>query len=187
MGESSGQITRLLGRWRAGEDSARDALLPLIYERLRVIAAREFSSERGDHTLQPTALVNEAFVQLDRSEVDFNDRRHFFALAARTMRRLLVDHARARRRDKRGGDRVRVQLNEVDWTGEGPSADMLDLADALEELERLNVRVAEAMELLYFGGLNRQEVATQLDISPTTLDRDLRMGRAWLKRRLVRA
>ncbi len=184
MGETTDQITRLLGRWRAGEEQARDALIPLIYERLRTLAEREFHSERGDHTLQPTALVNEAFLQLDRADVDFNDRRHFYSLAARTMRRLLVDHARSKRRDKRGGDRVRVQLNEIDLTGEGPTADMLDLTDALEELEGLNARVSLAMELMYFGGLNRQEVAEQLEISPTTLDRDLRMGRAWLKRRL---
>jgi len=184
MGDSNDQITRLLGRWRAGEERAREVLLPMIYDRLRAIATREFSSERGDHTLQPTALVNEAFMQLDRAEIDFNDRRHFYALAARTMRRLLVDHARARRRDKRGGEQVRVQLTEVDLTGEGPTADMLDLVDALDELEDLNVRVSQAMELMYFGGLTRQEVADQLEVSPTTLDRDLRIGRAWLKRRL---
>ena len=105
--------------------------------------------------MQPTALVNEAFLQIDTGSGNFNDRRHFFALAARTMRHLLVDHARARRRDKRGGDRVRVTLSEADLTGDAPSADMLDLVEALDGLEALNPRVAQAMELMYFGGLTR--------------------------------
>lgn len=185
MGDTNDQITRLLWQWGAGESSAREELVPLIYERLRSIAMREFSGERNDHTLQPTALIHEAFVQLDRAEIDFNDRRHFFALAARTMRRLLIDHARARQRDRRGGERFRVTLSEGDLTGDGPSADMLDLIEALDALEGLNPRVAQAIELMYFGGLNRIEVAEQLEISPTTLDRDLRMGRAWLKQRLT--
>ncbi|AKS41110.1 ECF-type sigma factor [Wenzhouxiangella marina] len=184
MADNAGEITRLLARWKDGEDAAREALLPLVYERLRSIAARQFANERGDHTLQPTALVNEAFLQIDTGSGDFNDRRHFFALAARTMRHLLVDHARARRRDKRGGDRVRVTLSEADLTGDAPSADMLDLVEALDGLEALNPRVAQAMELMYFGGLTRNQVAEHLDISPTTIDRDLRMGRAWLKQRL---
>lgn len=182
--DDAGEITRLLERWQAGEAAARESLLPLVYERLRLIAARQFAGERSGHTLQPTALVNEAFLQIDTGSHNFSDRRHFFALAARTMRHLLVDHARAGSRDKRGGDRLRVTFAETDLTDDAPSADLLDLVDALDELEALNARVAQALELRYFGGLTRLEVAEQLDVSPTTLDRDLRMGRAWLNRRL---
>ena len=101
------QITQLLKQWGSDQERVREALMPMVYEHLRRIAARQFASESGGHTLQPTALVNEAFLQLEGSTLDFNDRRHFYAVAARTMRRILVDHARARKREKRGGDRLR--------------------------------------------------------------------------------
>jgi RNA polymerase sigma factor (TIGR02999 family) len=182
--EGTKDITRLLRQWRRGRAEARESLLALIYDRLRLMAAAQFSGERPGHTLQPTALVHEAFLQIEQDELDFNDRRHFFALAARTMRRLLIDHARARRREKRGGVRYQVTLRDVDLSEEGPTADALDLAEALDELEAHNPRVASALELMYFGGMTRGEAAAHLTISPTTLDRDVRLGRAWLKRRL---
>jgi len=179
------QITQLLRQWGSDQERVRDALIPMVYEHLRRIAARQFSGEAAGHTLQPTALVNEAFLQLEGSDLDFNDRRHFYAIAARTMRRILVDHARARKREKRGGDRFRVTLSDDAAVSEAPSADLLDLDAAMSELEQHDERVAHTLELSYFAGLTREEAAEQLDVSVRTLDRDLRIGRAWLKARLA--
>jgi len=178
------QITQLLKQWGTDSEGVREALMPMVYEHLRRIAARQFGGESGAHTLQPTALVNEAFLQLEGSKLDFNDRRHFYAVAARTMRRILVDHARARKREKRGGGRLRVTLSDASVVSQAPTADLLDLDQAMTELEQHNERVARTLELNYFAGLSREEAAEQLDVSVRTLDRDLRMGRAWLKARL---
>lgn len=164
---------------------AAEQLFPLVYEHLRQIAGRQFAGENSGHTLRPTALVNEAFLQLEGGTLDFNDRRHFYAIAARTMRRILVDHARARRREKRGGDRLRVTLSDASAISQAPTADLLDLDEAMAELERHNERIARTLELNYFAGLTREEAAKQLDVSVRTLDRDLRMARAWLKARLA--
>jgi len=184
MGSETHQITELLKQWSGGDDGG-EFLMALVYEHLRQIASRQFSGEGHGHTLQPTALVNQAFLQLESSELDFNDRRHFFAIAARTMRRILVDHARARKREKRGGERFRVTLSDGAVVNEAPSADLLDLEEAMAELEQQDERVARTLELHYFGGLTREEAAEQLDVSVRTLDRDLRAGRAWLKARLA--
>lgn len=179
------QITRLLKRWSDGESEARDALLPLVYERLRALAARHFRSERPGHTLQPTALVNEAFLRLSNHPVDLESQGQFYALAARTMRNLLVDHARSRGRHKRGGDRLQVTLTSADPATPAPSTDLLDLDEALTELEARSPRIAAAMELTYFGGLDQDAAAHHLDVSRRTLNRDLRLGRAWLHDRLA--
>ncbi|HKL51301.1 MAG TPA: ECF-type sigma factor [Wenzhouxiangellaceae bacterium] len=179
------QITQLLKQWGSDQARVREALMPMVYEHLRRIAARQFAGESSAHTLQPTALVNEAFLQLEGGTLDFNDRRHFYAVAARTMRRILVDHARARKREKRGGDRLRVTLSDEAVASQPPTADLLDLDEAMTELERHNERVARTLELNYFAGLTREEAAEQLDVSVRTLDRNLRMGRAWLKARLA--
>lgn len=179
------QITQLLKLWGSDREDVREALMPMVYEHLRRIAARQFAGESGAHTLQPTALVNEAFLQLEGGTLDFNDRRHFYAVAARTMRRILVDHARARKREKRGGDRLRVTLSDADAVSQPPTADLLDLDEAMTELEQHNERIARALELNYFAGLTREEAAVQLDVSVRTLDRDLRMGRAWLRARIA--
>ncbi|HMB37810.1 MAG TPA: ECF-type sigma factor [Wenzhouxiangellaceae bacterium] len=179
------QITQLLKQWGNDQARVREALMPMVYEQLRRIAARQFAGEGGGHTLQPTALVNEAFLQLEGSTLDFNDRRHFYAVASRTMRRILVDHARARKREKRGGDRLRVTLSDGNAVSDAPSADLLDLDQAMSELEQHDERVAHTLELSYFAGLTREQAAEQLDVSVRTLDRDLRMGRAWLKARLA--
>lgn len=179
------QITQLLKQWGSDRERVREALMPMVYEHLRRIAARQFAGESGAHTLQPTALVNEAFLQLEGGTLDFNDRRHFYAMAARTMRRILVDHARARKREKRGGDRLRVTLSDASAVSQPPTADLLDLDQAMAELEQHNERVARTLELSYFAGLTREEAAEQLDVSVRTLDRDLRMGRAWLRARLT--
>lgn len=185
MGTESRQITQLLKKWRHGGDDGGEPLMSLVYEHLRRIASRQFSGEAGGHTLQPTALVNEAFLQLERSDLDFNDRRHFYAIAARTMRRILVDHARGRKREKRGGDRFRVTMTDNAAVSDAPSADLLDLDASMSELEQHDERVAHTLELIYFAGLTREEAAEQLEVSIRTLDRDLRIGRAWLKTRLA--
>lgn len=185
MGNDPRQITQLLKQWNSDRQRVREALMPMVYAHLRRIAARQFSGEAGGHTLQPTALVHEAFMQLEGSDLDFNDRQHFYAIAARTMRRILVDHARARKREKRGGDRLRVTLSDGAAASDAPSADLLDLDEAMDELEQHDERVARTLELSYFAGLTREEAAEQLDVSVRTLDRDLRAGRAWLKARLA--
>jgi len=178
-------ITRLLKRWSGGEEDARAELLPLVYQRLRQLADRQLRGESPGHTLQPTALVNEAFMRLDRSDIDFNDRRHFYVLAAATMRRVLVDHARSRARARRGGGRARVTLGAADREQTAPEFDILDLDRALAELERTHERVGRAIELTYFAGLEGRELAEHLDVSLRTVERDLRFGRAWLKEQLA--
>jgi len=184
MSESA-NITGLLQRWSRGEAAAREQLLPLVYQRLHQLADRQLRDEPSGHTLQPTALVNEAFMRLDRSDIDFNDRRHFYALAATTMRRVLVDHARARRRVRRGGDFTRVTVGAAEREQTAGTFDVLDLDRVLGELERNHRRVGRAIELTYFGGLEGQEVADHLGVSLRTVERDLRFGRAWLKEQLI--
>jgi len=179
------RVTRLLRAWREDREGVSEALMSAVYDHLRRIAENEFSGESSGHTLQPTALVHEAFLQLESADLDFNDRRHFYAIAARTMRRILVDHARARNRAKRGGDRLRVTLSDTSAVGRAPTADLLDLDAAMTELEQHDERVARIVELNYFAGLTREEAAEQLEISVRTLHRDLRMGRAWLRARLT--
>ncbi len=181
------EITRLLRRWSEGEEQARDDLLPLVYDTLHVLADRQFRNERDNHTLQPTALVNEAFLNLDRQAVGWQSRRHFYALAARTMRNILVDHARARQRAKRGGGVAHVGLTVAGAATDAPDADLLTLDQGLNELAAGNPRVADVLELSYFSGLERELIAEHLDISPRTVDRDLQLGRAWLRRYLERA
>ncbi len=177
-------ITRLLERWQAGEGDAFAALTPMVYETLRRLAARHLHSESPGHTWQPTDLVHEAFLQIADADVDWNGRAHFYAVAARQMRRLLIDHARAKQRAKRGGDQIRVTLIEDSVPAESASLDLLDLDNALEELARQDARKAEIIELHVFGGLSYDEMAQLLDISPATVKRDLRFARAWLTREL---
>lgn len=178
-------VTRLLRAWREGNERALDSLLPLVYEELRAIASASFRGERAGHTLQPTALVHEAYVRLAAADVDWNDRAHFFAIAARTMRRLLVDHAREHGAAKRGGDWIRTTLaTGLDLAG-GPPLEILELDEALDRFARQDARAASAVELHYFGGLSHEETAGVLGISPATVDRDLRLARAWLRRALA--
>jgi RNA polymerase sigma factor (TIGR02999 family) len=178
------EVTRLLARWSAGDTSAMDELMPLVYDQLRQIAGRYLRDERTGHTLQATALVNEAFVRLVGSDVSFDDRVHFFALAARTMRRILVDHARRHQADKRGGGALRVPLAEAQLITAADAIDILAVHEALEELQAQDERKARVVELLVFGGLSYAEAADALDISEATLDRDFRMAKAWLALRL---
>jgi RNA polymerase sigma factor (TIGR02999 family) len=174
------RVTELLLDWRRGDNDALDQLVPIIYDELRRMAARQLRSERSDHTLQPTALVHEAYGRLIGADITWNDRAHFFAVAARTMRRVLVDHARAVNRDKRGGGIVRVTLDENAAVSATDPSDVLALDEALERLALMDPRKAEVVQLHFFGGLTYDEIAEALGISAATVDRDLRMARAWL-------
>ncbi len=177
-------VTRLLVSWRDGDAEARDVLLSHVYSDLHRVAERHLRGERADHTLQATALIHEAFIRLVDADVQWNGRAHFFAVAARAMRRILVDHARSKQRDKRGGGSARVTLDEALLVAPERPSDLLSLDDALTRLEAFDARKASAVELHYFGGLSYEETAQVLGISPATVDRDLRMAKAWLYEQL---
>ena len=179
--------------WRSGNKEALGELMPLVYDELRRLAAHYMRRERAQHTLQPTALVNEAYLRLIGMKISWQDRAHFFAVAARLMRRLLVDHARANRCDKRGQDEPKVSLDDAtaasfDAATEAcvkPRLDLLALDEALTRLATFDQRKSEIIELCFFGGLNNDEVAEALNISRATLQRDLRLAKAWLKLELA--
>lgn len=178
-------ITQLLHGWRAGDDEALATLTPLVYDQLKQLAARIFRSESAGHTLQPTALVNEAFQQLVKVDVDWQDRNHFFALSARLMRRILVNHAKAKNTAKRGGDALRVTFH--DARGSNPDendADILALDAALEELAAFDNRKSEILELHYFAGLTYTELSGVMELAESTVHQDLRTAKAWLHQRL---
>ncbi len=177
-------VTRLLMDWRGGDANALDDLLPLVYEELRRLAARHMAGEADGHTLQPTALVHEAYVRLVDADIEWQDRAHFFAAASRVMRRMLVDHARSKGRQKRGGGRARVTLHAADAVTPPPDLDVLALDEAMEVLAQEDPRKARAVELRYFGGLNLEEIAEVTGVSIATVHRDLRMATAWLMTRL---
>ena len=168
-----------------GEDpGAANRLMPLVYDQLRELAQRYLARERADHTLQPTALVHEAYLKLvNQSRVDWNGRTHFFAIGAQMMRRILVDHARTAQRQKRGGGRQRVTLEEG-LVADRQDEDILALNDALERLETLDTRQAKIVELRFFGGLTVAEVARELGLSKRTIENEWTMVRAWLRREL---
>jgi RNA polymerase sigma factor (TIGR02999 family) len=182
-----GEATRLLVKLGQGNEHAAAELLPLVYDELRALAQRQLRQERPDHTLQPTALVHEAYLRLiGGSEVQPEDRNHFFALAAQAIRRVLVDHARARGRCKRGGGRARVPLEEIAPPMAPPDTDLdlLALDEALSRLAEVHPRCARVVELRYFGGCTKEEVAQLLDVSSGTVERDWRIARGWLFRAL---
>lgn len=180
-------ITLLLREWCNGDEQATDRLVSLIYDELRRLARRELRRDRPGHTLQPTELVHEAYGRLVDLELSWQDRLHFYRMAARTMRRVLVDHARARRAEKRGGGVVMVTLDEIAGRADPQASDVLDLADALERLAKVDERLSRGVELFYFGGLTYDEIAQALGTSCATVDRDLRFARAWLRRELARS
>ena len=184
---SPGDITVLLAELRAGNRSAESRLLPLVYAELRRRARRYMRGERPDHTLQPTALVHEAYLRLaGQREVDWQSRAHFFAVAAQLMRRILVDHARARKAEKRGGGEPRVALNESLAMTEEKSAELMALDEALTRLAERDPRQARAVELRFFGGLSEEEAAEVMGISLRTLKRDWSVARAWLFKEINR-
>ena len=180
------QITLWLTDWRQGDEHARDQLFAAIHPQLRQIAARLLQRERADHTLEPNALVNELCIRLlGNQPVSYQDRAHFLAIAAQTMRRILIDHARAGIAGKRGGEQQRVTLSAVDgWTPMADSEDILALDVTLSKLETLDARAARVVELRFFGGLEEDEVAAVLGVSVITVKRDWKAARAWLAGRL---
>jgi RNA polymerase sigma factor (TIGR02999 family) len=179
-----GDLTRWLHAWRAGDAAAFEHLSAAVYRTLHRMADRRLVGERNA-TLQPTELVHEAFMRLIGADVNWTDRAHFFAVVARNMRAALVDHARARDAAKRGGDAIRVTLDEAMAGNGAPATDFLIVEQALQRLAGVDARAGEAIELTYFGGLERDEIATVLSISVPTVDRALRFGRAWLARELA--
>jgi RNA polymerase sigma-70 factor, ECF subfamily len=187
-------ITVLLRAWRAGDRSALDRLTPLLYGELRRLAYKFMHQERPDHTLQATALVNEAYLRLvDIRAIDWQDRAHFMAIAAQTMRRVLVDAARARAAEKRGGDMEQadrrasgVDLDRLPAPGTDRAIELCALDDALDALARMDSRRAKVIELRFFGGLTVEETAEILQISPQSVMRDWKLARAWLTRELRR-
>lgn len=178
--EASGAITDLLHRMQRGEHAASQQLGTLIYRELRRIAARCMRGERPGHTLQPTALVNEAILHLLGADVPWRDRAHFYAVAARQMRNILVDHARSRGREKRGGGAVRVPLEDAGEIAAPLDMDLVALDDALKALARFDPRKHDVVELHYFGGLSIEETANATGVSPKTVQRELRLAEAWL-------
>jgi RNA polymerase sigma factor (TIGR02999 family) len=173
------EVTQLLAEWARGNQNALDDLTPLVYRELRQLAASYLRKERQGHTLQPTALVHEAYLRLvDQTNPSWQSRSHFFGVAARLMRQILVDHARRRQAGKRAG--LKVPLDEAVSFQHQRSRDLLALDSGLNALEKLDARKCKAVELRYFGGLSMEEIAQALDVSPVTVRRDLRMAEAWL-------
>ncbi len=178
---SSQPVTELLARWSSGDASARDALVPLVYDELRRIARRCLSSQRSSHTLQPTALVHEAYLRLARHDsVDWQGRSHFFAMAAQMMRQILVDHARKQAAAKRGGNAVTLVLDEYSAASKPISLDLLALDDAMNRLATLDPRQCQIVELRFFGGLSIDETALAVNISAATTKREWATARLWL-------
>ena len=178
--------TDLLVAWSEGDESAFDKLVPLVYQELHALARHYMKGERSDHTLQATALVNEAYVRLiDVNRIRWQNRSHFLAIAAQTMRRILVEFARQRHRQKRGGDAVRVPIDDVDMPQE-QTADLVALNDALSTLASFDPRMGQVVELRFFGGLTVQETADVLKVSPETVMRDWKTAKVWLLQELSR-
>ena len=186
---SSSQITQLLAKWSDGDQSALEELTPLVYDELRRIAHHYMAGARPDHTLQTTALVNEAYLRLaDQTHPNWQDRAHFFAVAARAMRQILVNYAMSYNAQKRGGGGAhKIQLDEAALVADAQSKEVVELNEALERLSQLDARKAQVVELKYFGGLNQAEIADVLKISPVTVRREWRFAKAWLHNELYRA
>ena len=178
---SQQEVTALLARWSHGDDAALAELTPLVYDELRRIAHRHMGGQRPDHTLQTTALVNEAYLRLaDQTNPRWQDRAHFFAVAARAMRQIVVDYARSYQTQKRGGGALKVELDEAAIVSPARSKEIVDLHEALERLATLDSRKAQVVELKYFGGLNHDEIAEVLKTSTMTVRRDWMFAKTWL-------
>ena len=188
MDEQLPQVTELLVAWGNGDQSARDELIPLVYEELHRLAHRYMGRERIGHTLQTSGLVNEAYLRLiDQSQVRWQNRAHFFGIAAQMMRRILVDHARSRQYAKRGGGAEYVSLDEAAIVSPERAAAVVALDDALTSLAAMDARKSQIVELRFFGGLSIEETAEVLGVSPGTVARDWTLAKAWLQREMTAA
>lgn len=185
MRPDSQLVTLLLYQWKNGNEEALDQLMPLVYDELRRLAGRYLSAERPEHTLRATELVHEAYMRLLGAEIDWQDRVHFYAVSARVIRRILVDHANSRNRRKRGGHVQHVALDESVVIGAEAPEIIVSLDDALKRLAVVDPRKSDIVQFLYFGGMTYEETAAALNISPATIDRELRMAKAWLYRELA--
>lgn len=185
----SPEITGMLREWSDGKEEALDALLPLVYGELRRQAASFLRRERPGHTLQTTALINEAYLKLiDQRDVNWQNRAHFFGIAAQAMRRILVDYARTRHREKRGGadENLPLEVAVLAVSGEERGVDLVELDEALERLAKMDARQAQIVELRYFGGLSVEETAEALRVSPATVKNDWRIAKAWLHHEITK-
>jgi RNA polymerase sigma factor (TIGR02999 family) len=188
MSPSPKDITKLLIDWRNGDKEALDRLMPLVYEQLRRMANNYMRNERKGHTLQTSALVNEAYLRLvDHENIDWQNRAHFFGVAAQAMRRILVDHARSRSYLKRGGAAKQVSLDEAATLAEDRAGELIALDEALKELAKMDPRKSSVVELRYFGGLSLEETAEALEISIPTVTRDWNTAKAWLLREMTKS
>jgi RNA polymerase sigma-70 factor, ECF subfamily len=179
-------ITQLLAAWSAGDKAALDALIPIVYDELRRQASRYLRRERPGHTLQTTALINEAYLRLvDQKSMRWQNRAQFFGIAAQLMRRILVDHARAKHRAKRGGSDVRVSLTDATSITKDPDLDLVELDEALTRLAEIDPQQSKIVELRFFSGLNVEETAAALNISAATVKRDWSIAKAWLHREIT--
>ena len=179
-----GDATMLLARIHEGDSQAADELLPLVYDQLRAMAGAYFKGQRPNHTLQPTALVHEAYIKLIRADGPPKSRAHFCAVAATAMRQILSNHARGKRAEKRDANAVNISVDQLATPSVAPTLDLLGLDEALSKLSELSERLARLIELRFFGGLNMEEVAQVLDVSLPTVERDWRRARAWLNQEL---
>ena len=180
------EITQLLAEWSGGNQSALDELYPLVYDELHRLARRYMNRERKGHTLQTTALINEAYVRLvDQKNVHWANRSHFFAISAQIMRRILIDHARRHAYAKRGGGAQQVSLEEAATVARDQGKELLRLDEAIKSLSEMDPRRGQVVELRYFGGLNNEEIAGVLNVSENTVTRDWNMARAWLYQQLT--
>jgi RNA polymerase sigma factor (TIGR02999 family) len=183
---ASHDVSGLLARWKDGDDAALQELVPIVHDELRRLARRQMAGERPGHPLQPTALVNEAYLRLaDLKRMQWQDRAHFFAMAARLMRRILVDVARSHRYQKRGGGAQQVSFSRALEVAESPSTDVAALDEALEALARVDERKSRVVELRFFGGLSVEETAEVLKVSRETVKRDWTFAKTWLLRHLA--
>lgn len=180
-------ITQLLERWSHGDEEALDQLMPLVYDELHRLAGAYLRREQREHTLQPTALVNEAYLKLvDQRHPNWQNRAQFFGVAAQMMRRILIDHARRHYSSKRGGDRFNVSLSNVAVFGNQPDADLLTLNEALDRLAEIDPEQNRLVELRFFGGLTIEETAEVMQVSHATVEREWKVAKAWLRRELTK-
>jgi RNA polymerase sigma factor (TIGR02999 family) len=181
------EVTQVLLSWNERDANAAERLMPLVYDELRRLARSYLQRERSDHTLQATGLVHEAYLRLvDQSTTSWQNRAHFFSVAAQVMRRILVDHARARQAAKRGGVREKLQFDEEIAAAEERAVDLISLDDALQNLVTFDDRKSRIVELRFFGGLTIEEIAEVLEISPRTIRREWRLAKAWLRREIMK-